>query len=467
MNPCLPPALHRAKGCIHLPDGTCFRTLTAWTWPDEVEIGWLQALYREPVDVTLVFDPIPNDVAALKIGRQHERHTETLLSKRQMNRLKTHQIVDVQQTAEDTLQVVRDLRRNKTRLLRLGLHIRIRGTSHDAALALEERVVRLCRGKTLEVKPESVRLEEGYFQALPLGLDLLQTGQTMPMAYAATTFPFGAGGMVSSSDGILFGVGREEPHTPVLIDRWPRDMSDIVNPHLVTIAQSGGGKTHATCLEIMRTATKAEVQIVDVQGEYLRLTAELGGWIVTDPSDPTQWPPPDVKGPGVVICYAIDPTLPILRKRELMRSTLEAVWNRAQAVPGKKLAVIDEAWEWLRADPELAYLLWQIVKKGRRLNLAVTTITQDVADISKGDRAGGESVLRNARTKMLGVAEADALDDLTQAFHLSDGEREYLESAQRGEFLLIHGRNRAGIKVVASLRELIVVQTSLHTRAVA
>lgn len=476
MNPVLPPALHRQKtGCVHLPNGSCFRTLTAWTWPDEVSIGWLQALYREPVDVTLVADPIPNDVAAQTIGKQHERHKETLVSPRQRDRLKTHELVDVEQTASDTLEVVRALRRNQTRLFRLGLHVRIRAASHDTALALEDRIVRICRGKTLELKPETVRLEEGYFQALPLGRDFLGTGQTMPLQYLATLFPFAAGGMTASTDGILYGTlidesaSKDKPPAPVMVDRWPANGTDIVNPHGVYIGESGFGKSFALGLEAMRTTTRAEVLLVDLQNEYLALTGDLGGWVVTDPDDPSQYPPEGVEGPGTVICFSVDPTLSAARKHDLMRRVFHHLWSRCVHVLGRKWVAIDEAWEWLSVDPELAYNIWRMAKEGRKYGVALNTATQNPADIAKGDRAGGgESVLGNARTKMLFGGEHKALRAVAEIFDLSEGEIEFLETAQQGDALLIHGRHRAGIHVVASPRELIVVQTSLATnRAVA
>lgn len=473
MNPCLPPALHRQKGCTHLDDGACFRTLTVWTWPDEVEVGWLQTLFREPVDVTLIYDAIPNDVAAQRIGKQHEHHKETLLSTKQRDRLKTHELVDVEQTAADSLEVVRALRRNQTKLFRIGFHVRIHAASHEEGDRLESRVVRICRGKTMEVKPERVRLEEAYFQALPLGLDLLGTGQTLPLQYAATTFPFAAGGGTTTREGVLYGVLIDEDAgrtvrvpVPVIVDRWPADARDVVNPHGIYIGESGFGKSFCLGLEAMRQSTRSEVLIVDLQHEYLGVVAALGGWIVTDPDDASQYPPEGMSGPGVVICFAIDPTLPAVRKHDLMRRVFQALWTRCvRDRTVRKWVAIDEAWEWLSVDPELAYNIWRMAKEGRKYGVALNTATQNPADIAKGDRAGGgESVLGNARTKMLFGGEHKSLRAVAEIFDLSEGEIAFLETAQQGDALLIHGRHRTGIHVVASPRELAIVQASLKAK---
>lgn len=463
----LPLSLHRQKGCIHTDAGECFRTLIATSFPSEVDAGWLQALYREPVDVTLHYAPIPNDVAAERIGKAHERHAISLMGKSARS-LKTHQRVGVEGAVEDTLQVVRDLVSNRTRMDDMALYIRVRAATHDEGDRIAERIGALIRGKTLGTRQEMVRLEEGYFQALPLGIDLLDGGHTVPSNYAAATFPFATGESQSDDSGVLAGLAVNTG-TPILVDAF-HITPEIVNGHKITLGQSGSGKSHALGLEIARLAcalVPVEQHIIDLQTEYIDLCASLGGWIVTDPDDESQYPPP---GSGALICYVVDPTLPAPRKADMMHRVLAAVWTRCVSTPGqRKHVVVDEAWEWLRNDQALAYLIWRIAKEGRKYGVALTTSTQQVSDISKGDKAGGENVLSNAETVLIFLHKTNALSALAEVVEMSDGELDFVKTAQRGEALLIRGRNRTAIRVVGSEYENRIVGESLarRTQAVA
>ena len=60
-------------------------------------------------------------------------------------------------------------------------------------------------------------------------------------------------------------------------------------------------------------------------------------------------------------------------------------------------------------------------------------VTQDAADVLGSDL--GRAVVANAATQILMRQAPQAIDQVAEAFHLSDGERAFLLSAERGQAL--------------------------------
>jgi len=132
--------------------------------------------------------------------------------------------------------------------------------------------------------------------------------------------------------------------------------------------------------------------------------------------------------------------------------TLDAVWHRV-ADPSRRrrrLVVVDEAWLLMR-QPEGARFLFRMAKSARRHWCGLTVVTQDSGDLLGSDL--GQAVVANATTQILLRQAPQAIDALTEAFHLSDGERAFLLSARRGEGLLAAGSDRVAFQTVASPTE--------------
>lgn len=71
----------------------------------------------------------------------------------------------------------------------------------------------------------------------------------------------------------------------------------------------------------------------------------------------------------------------------------------------------------------------------------------------------GRTILTNASSQVLFGQHPQALDALSEAFALSEGERSYLGSCSKGQGLLCVGAERATLQVVASDAEDLLVTT--------
>jgi type IV secretory pathway VirB4 component len=129
---------------------------------------------------------------------------------------------------------------------------------------------------------------------------------------------------------------------------------------------------------------------------------------------------------------------------------LDFIWTKVRKDVKRRLLVVDEAWHMMRY-PDTAAFLWSIVKRARKYYLGLTTITQDVNDFLSMDI--GKAVVTNSAMRLLLKQSPAAIDQISETFYLSQGEKQLLMSAGVGEGILFAGPHHAPIKIVASPEE--------------
>jgi type IV secretory pathway VirB4 component len=132
---------------------------------------------------------------------------------------------------------------------------------------------------------------------------------------------------------------------------------------------------------------------------------------------------------------------------------LDTLWrhvtNRQQ--PRRRLVVVDEAWL-LAQQPAGARFLARLAKSARKHWCALTVVTQDAGDLLATEL--GQAVVANAATHLLLGQAPQAIERLTAAFGLTEGERQLLLAARVGEGLLAGpGGQRAAFTALASPAE--------------
>ncbi|MEI7962142.1 MAG: hypothetical protein WCI04_07440 [archaeon] len=95
-----------------------------------------------------------------------------------------------------------------------------------------------------------------------------------------------------------------------------------------------------------------------------------------------------------------------------------------------------------------AEFLRGIVKRGRKYYLGVTTITQDVDDFLATPY--GKEIVTNSSIQILLKQHSAAIDQIGEVFYLSEGEKQLLLSADKGEGIFFAGKNHVAIRVIAS-----------------
>jgi hypothetical protein len=129
---------------------------------------------------------------------------------------------------------------------------------------------------------------------------------------------------------------------------------------------------------------------------------------------------------------------------------LDYIWTVVKKELKKRIMIVDEAW-YLMQYPDSASFLRGIVKRGRKYYLGVTTITQDVDDFLATPY--GKEIVTNSSIQILLKQHSAAIDQVGQVFYLSEGEKQLLLSADKGEGIFFAGQNHVAIRVIASPSE--------------
>lgn len=116
----------------------------------------------------------------------------------------------------------------------------------------------------------------------------------------------------------------------------------------------------------------------------------------------------------------------------------------------KRLLVVDEA-HWMMQSPDTASFLFGVVKRGRKYNLGLATITQDVSDFLNSEY--GVPIITNSSIQMLMRQSPTSIDKVQKTFNLTDEEKYLLLEANIGEGIFFAGLKHVALKVIASYTE--------------
>jgi hypothetical protein len=133
-----------------------------------------------------------------------------------------------------------------------------------------------------------------------------------------------------------------------------------------------------------------------------------------------------------------------------MQIILDYIWTIVKKDLRKRILIVDEAWYMMKY-PDSAEFLRGIVKRGRKYYLGVTTITQDVDDFLKTEF--GKEIVTNSSIQVLLKQHSAAIEQIGEVFFLSEGEKQLLLTADKGEGIFFAGQNHVAIRIIASEEE--------------
>lgn len=116
----------------------------------------------------------------------------------------------------------------------------------------------------------------------------------------------------------------------------------------------------------------------------------------------------------------------------------------------KRLLVIDEGWLLLE-QPETARFIAGLVRRARKYYLGVSIISQQVHDFLNHEQ--GMIIAAQSALRILMRQDTTTIGQVVKAFNLSEIERTFLATCERGEALFMADLTHALVKVVASKKE--------------
>ena len=140
---------------------------------------------------------------------------------------------------------------------------------------------------------------------------------------------------------------------------------------------------------------------------------------------------------------------------DIMRPTamyviLNHIWNKVKSNNRKRILVIDEAWNIMQHD-DSAKFLFGLVKRARKYNLWVTTITQDIEDFVWSTY--WKPIVTNSSIQLLLKQSSASIDALQNIFKLTDQEKYILLNASVWQWLFFAWMEHVWIQILASYYE--------------
>lgn len=140
-----------------------------------------------------------------------------------------------------------------------------------------------------------------------------------------------------------------------------------------------------------------------------------------------------------------------------MYVVLNYIWTQIRLNFRKRIMVVDEAWTMMQYE-DSARFLFGLAKRSRKYYLGLTIISQDVEDFLQNQY--GKAVVNNSSMQILLKQSSAAIEQISQVFGLTEGEKMLLLESDIGEGLFFAGQNHVAIKIIASYNEHQIITTN-------
>src|SRR3990167_191933 len=269
INVLAPPVVEIEADFIKL-GGVFVRTLFISSYPRFLSQNWISPIINldETVDVSIFIQPIPTESVLKKLESQL-----TGVEADMMEREKKGLIRDpLLEAAYTNIEDLRDkMQTSEERVFKFGLYLMLYGKTKEALEDVENKIKSLLESRLIYAKPVVYKQEQGIVGGLPLGIDNLKLNTSLNTSSLSASFPFVSFDL-SDNKGILYGINRHNSSL-ILFDRF-----SLENANTVVLGKSGGGKSYAVKLEILRSLMLGIDNIViDPENEYKYLAEATGG----------------------------------------------------------------------------------------------------------------------------------------------------------------------------------------------
>jgi conjugal transfer ATP-binding protein TraC len=246
------------------------KTFFIFSYPKYVNSGWLEPLINLPnlFDLAIFVDPM-DTASALKELRNKSAQLESQITEHDAKGLVRDPLLE---TALQNVEDLRDvLQQAEEKMFSAGVYVAVYADTAEELSRVESQITSLMEAKLVYIKPAFFQHLEGFRSILPLGKDLLDVRTPLNSGPLSSFFPFVSEDL-TSDQGIMYGVNRHN-QSLVIFDRF-----SLENANQVVFAKSGGGKSYATKLEIVRQLMMGiDLIVLDPENEYERLANAFGG----------------------------------------------------------------------------------------------------------------------------------------------------------------------------------------------
>lgn len=246
------------------------KTFFVYSYPRYLSTGWFEPLINLPYlfDVAIYINPVDTGMSLKKLRKKSAQIESQIMDQQEKGLVRDPQL----ETAFSDVENLRDvLQQSQEKMFSVGVYMTIFADTLDALSVLESKLTTLLEAKLVYIKPALFTQLEAFETILPLNEDRLNVTTPMNSAPLSSFFPFVSEDL-TSDQGIMYGVNRHNNNL-VIFDRF-----SLENANQVVFAKSGGGKSYASKLDIIRSLMMGiDVLVIDPEMEYKRLAEGFGG----------------------------------------------------------------------------------------------------------------------------------------------------------------------------------------------
>jgi type IV secretory pathway VirB4 component len=255
-------------------NGKFGRSFFVLTYPRFLSTDWLSDVINleTPMDMSMFIYPI-NSAEILK---KLKSKVGQLGSSMSMNDEKGAVRDPMLETAYQDVENLRDqLMQGTEKFFKFALYFTIYANDLKELDRYSSALESSLASKLIITKRALLQTQDGLNSTLPIATDLIDVAANMNTSPLSTTFPF-ISAELSSNQGILYGINRHN-NSLIIFDRFQME-----NANMVVFAKSGGGKSYAVKLEILRSLmVGVDVIIIDPENEYQHLADAVGGTYIS------------------------------------------------------------------------------------------------------------------------------------------------------------------------------------------
>jgi conjugal transfer ATP-binding protein TraC len=520
------------------------RTLFISGYPYVATTGWLNNLvnFNHNLDIAYHLEQVDSRLSLPKLNRKITELESTRRVLQQQGKIIGPEILDPLKSAID---LKNRILRGQEKLFQISIYIHLTADSLLELKKLTTLVETVLATKLFYIKTAVFQQLEGLQSVLPRAENLLAQKRNLDSSSTALTFPFTSSELVQES-GILYGINLSN-NSLVMIDRF-----SLNNANSIVFAQSGGGKSYAAKVEILRQLIqKTKVLVIDPEQEYQQLSKSLGGtyvklsarsrekinpfdfsvssfgknnnlaehiqdlteivslmldglssqekavvdkaivatyktlgWAIHGKKKGKRYPLiKDLyqtlkKGQQTKLCARLEKyvkgslakvlnsqtniklqnrlvvfdikDLPESLRQIMVLIIANYVYNQVKSKPQKRLLVIDEAWVLLQHEQSARFMAG-LTRRARKYYLGVNIISQAANDFLGNEY--GQAIASQASLRILMRQDTTTIKKVVNEFNLSEYEKKFLLTCDKGEAIVIADQNHVAIKVVASDKE--------------
>lgn len=268
------PAAMEVKSDRLIINGKLVRSFFVLTYPQYIETNWLNPLvnYDVNLDISMHIYPVDSSEIMRVLRRKVTEMEASLRLNEERGAIRDPELETSYQDAEE----LRDkLQRGEEKFFHYALYFTIYADKPETLDAITAHLETVLGGQLVYTKQALLQMEQAFNTCLPLGVDEINVVRNMTTSSIATTFPFTSVDLTTGK-GVLYGINRHN-NSLILFDRF-----ELENANMVVFAKSGGGKSYAVKLEILRSMMfGTDVIVIDPENEYKMLSDAVGGSYVS------------------------------------------------------------------------------------------------------------------------------------------------------------------------------------------